>query len=276
MAFSSPASGKTPGDTSALKTRKEPIGRVNIAAKHQNLSIPRKERRKAGKNGIFQPAFLAHRHTAPRAGRYNMGMKKSIKILLVATFVFVAYIFCSIALFSTVDQKKTADAAIILGAAAWYKRPSPVFEERIRHGIWLYENGYVRKLILTGGKSKNAPFSEAFVARRYALSHAIPGNDILIEEASQTTRENLLNAKEIMQENGLSTAIIVSDPMHMKRAMQIAGDIGLTAWSSPTPSTRYESFRAKISFLMQETWHMIGYFIYPKGLPERPAAGNGT
>ncbi len=202
-------------------------------------------------------------------------MKKSLKILVIAAFVFIAYIVCSIALFSTVDQKKTADAAIILGAAAWYKRPSPVFEERIRHGLWLYEKGYVRKLILTGGKSKNAPFSEAYVARRYALQHDIPESDILIEEESLTTRENLINAKAIMENNGLKTALIVSDPMHMKRAMQIAGDIGITAWSSPTPTTRYESFRAKISFLIQETWHMIGYFIYPNGLPERAAPGNG-
>lgn len=201
-------------------------------------------------------------------------MKKSLNILVIAAFVFVAYLFCSIALFSTIDQKKTADAAIILGAAAWYKRPSPVFQERIRHGLWLYKNGYVRKLILTGGKSKNAPFSEAYVARRYAIKQNIPADDILIEEQSQTTRENLLNALAIMKKNGLKTALIVSDPMHMKRAMQIAADIGLTAWSSPTPTTRYESFRAKIHFLLQETWHMIGYFIYPNGLPERPVTGS--
>ncbi|WAV92314.1 YdcF family protein [Oxalobacter aliiformigenes] len=203
-------------------------------------------------------------------------MKKSLKILVIAAFVSVAYLFCSIALFSTVDQKKTADAAIILGAAAWYKRPSPVFQERIRHGIWLYENGYVGKLILTGGKSKNAPFSEAYVARRYALSQGIPEKDILIEEASLTTRENLINARAIMEKNGLETALVVSDPMHMKRAMQIAGDLGITAWSSPTPTTRYESFRAKVLFLVQETWHMIGYIIYPNGLPEWPAPGNGS
>lgn len=84
-------------------------------------------------------------------------MTKWIKVALVSFCVFLIYIFCSIAWFSTVDEKKTADAAIILGAAAWYKRPSPVFEERINHGIWLYKNGYVKKLIATGGKSKNAP-----------------------------------------------------------------------------------------------------------------------
>lgn len=198
-------------------------------------------------------------------------MIKWIKVAIVSLCVFVAYIFCSIALFSTVDEKKTADAAIILGAAAWYKRPSPVFEERINHGIWLYRNGYVKKLILTGGKSKNAPFSEAFVARRYALKNQIPPEDILIEEDSLTTRENLQNAKQLMEENHLFTAIIVSDPMHMKRAMQIASDLGIKAWSSPTPSTKYASWQAKINFLFQETWHMIGYLVYPSPLPE-PAA----
>ena len=76
--------------------------------------------------------------------------------------LFLAYLIGSIFYFSTIDQKRPADAAIVLGAAAWYKRPSPVFEERIRHGIWLYQNGYVSKLIMTGGKSLNAPFSEAF------------------------------------------------------------------------------------------------------------------
>lgn len=195
-------------------------------------------------------------------------MKTCFKLLVLTAVLLLAYLIGSIALFATVDQKKNADAAIILGAAAWYKRPSPVFEERIRHGLWLYENGYVRKLILTGGKSKNAPFSEAYVARRYALRHAIPESDILIEENSMTTRENLINAKIIMDANGLTSAIIVSDPIHMKRAMQIARDIGITAWSSPTPSTRYASLRAKAGFLMQETWHLIGYFLYPEGLPE--------
>lgn len=77
-----------------------------------------------------------------------------------------------------------------------------------------------------------------------------------------------------MDDNGLKTALIVSDPIHMKRAMQIASDIGITAWSSPTPSTRYESLGAKLAFLIQETWHMIGYFLYPKGLSETPRSGN--
>ena len=174
-----------------------------------------------------------------------------------------AYIIGSIYYYSTIDEKRPADAAIILGAAAWYKRPSPVFEERIRHGLWLYENGYVKKLVMTGGKSLRAPYSEAYVARRFALKKHIPADDILIEEDSHNTYENLANAKELMEKHDLRSAIIVSDPFHMKRAMSIAEDLGIKAYSSPTPTTRYESTTQSLRFLLQETGHMIGYIISP-------------
>ena len=91
------------------------------------------------------------------------------------------YIIASILYYSTLDEKRPADAISILGAAAWYKRPSPVFEARIRHGVWLYQNGYAKTLIMTGGKSQKAPYSEAYVARRFALKKQIPVNDILVE-----------------------------------------------------------------------------------------------
>ena len=58
------------------------------------------------------------------------------------------------------------------------------------------------------------------------------------------------------------TAIIVSDPLHMKRAMLLAEDAGIKAYSSPTPSTRYVSLRTKIPFLARETFYYIGYQWY--------------
>ena len=65
-----------------------------------------------------------------------------------------------------------------------------------------------------------------------------------------------------MEENGYETAIIVSDPLHMKRAMLLAEDAGISAYSSPTPSTRYISLRTKIPFLARETLYYIGYKWY--------------
>lgn len=189
----------------------------------------------------------------------KIGLLSAMGILIAS----LLYIICSIWYYSTLDEKRRADTIIVLGAAAWYKRPSPVFEERIQHGLWLYQNGYSKKLIMTGGKSLNAPYSEAYVARRFALKKQISADDILIEEASRNTRENLVNAKQLMDENNLKTAIIVSDPFHMKRAMAIADDLGIEAYSSPTPTTRYAGFIPAVQFLFQETGHMIGYIIMP-------------
>jgi uncharacterized SAM-binding protein YcdF (DUF218 family) len=67
------------------------------------------------------------------------------------------------------DDAAPADAIIVLGAAAYDAKPSPVFEERIRHGIDLYKRGIAPTLIFTGGYGgKGARFSESQVARRYA------------------------------------------------------------------------------------------------------------
>ncbi len=191
----------------------------------------------------------------------KIGALAVVGILILAMIYLVGSIFY----FSAIDQKRPADAAIILGAAAWYKRPSPVFEERIQHGLWLYQNGYVKKLIMTGGKPLSAPYSEAYVARRFALKNHIPIDDILIEEVSRNTRENLENAKQLMKIHGLKSAIIVSDPFHMKRAMSIAEDLEVEAYSSPTPTTRYAGFFQSLRFLFQETGRLIGYYIL--GLP---------
>ena len=65
-----------------------------------------------------------------------------------------------------------------------------------------------------------------------------------------------------MDGNHLETAVIVSDPLHMKRAMLLAEDAGITAYSSPTPTTRYISMRTKIPFLARETFYYIGYQWY--------------
>lgn len=164
--------------------------------------------------------------------------------------------------FSTEDQKCRADVAIILGAETYNGEVSPVYRERINHGITLYEEGYVDRLIVTGGTADEAEESDASAAKKYLLSQGIPEEAVLMEDQSSITQENLENSKVIMEENGYKTAIIVSDPLHMKRAMLLAEDAGITAYSSPTPTTRYVSLRTKIPFLARETFYYIGYKWY--------------
>lgn len=155
-----------------------------------------------------------------------------------------------------------ADAAVVLGAAAWDKRPSPVFRERINHAVELYRQQLVGKLIFTGGTPKPGFMTEAEVGRRYALSQGVPEADILYENRSRDTWQNLRNAQRVAADNNLDQLVIVSDPYHLARAAVMAHDLGLNAQVSPTPTSRYSqdvSSRASLRFFAQESYQLTMY-----------------
>ncbi|MCH6483100.1 YdcF family protein [Pseudoxanthomonas sp. LH2527] len=161
------------------------------------------------------------------------------------------------------DDAAPADAIIVLGAAAYDAKPSPVFEERIRHGIDLYKRGLAPTLIFTGGYGGvGARFSESQVARRYALRQGVPEKAILIESLSRNTHDNLRQARTLMQQHQLHSVIIVSDPLHMARALRISRDLGIRSVGSPTPTSRFRSFATRWRFLLQEV-----YFFHRDRLP---------
>lgn len=129
-------------------------------------------------------------------------MKK--KILISAISVIIVYIIIntiSIYSFSLKDQKCKANVAIILGASTSNGTVSPVYQERLNHGINLYREGYVDKLIVTGGIGEGNDQSDAYAAKQYAISQGIPATDILTEDTSTITQENLENSKAIMDQN---------------------------------------------------------------------------
>lgn len=159
------------------------------------------------------------------------------------------------------DEKSPSDVAIVLGAAVWDGEVSPVYRERINHAITLYEDGFVDYIILTGGFGEGSYKSDSQVAKEYALSQGVPEERILTEEKSTITEENLEFSKEIMDENGFETAIIVSDPLHMKRSMLMAKDYNINALSSPTTTSMYKSLKTKIPFLLREEFFYVGYCV---------------
>lgn len=154
-----------------------------------------------------------------------------------------------------------ADAAIVLGAAVNGAAPSPVFRERIRHGVALYRTGRVRRLVLTGGVGEGASHAESQVARAIAIRAGVPAHAILIETRSRTTQRNMAEAKHLMDRYRLTSALIVSDPLHMKRALRMARDAGITAYGAPTPTTRYRSWRSKTGFLLREVYFYNHYLL---------------
>jgi len=191
--------------------------------------------------------------------------KKIVKVVLVicSTLILaVGLLALSIYSYRNTASGVHADAAIVLGAAVWGDELSPVFRERVNHAIDLYRSGRVRKLIFTGGQGNQGEQAESVAARRYTQQSGVPAGDILIEDRSHTTYENILYAKQVADDHGLNKVLIVSDPLHMKRAMVMARDMGAEAYPSPTPTTRYQSVKSQAGLLARETYYYIGYLLH--------------
>ena len=178
-------------------------------------------------------------------------------LLLTATLTAV-----SIVRYARADETRAADCVVVLGAGTWEGTVSPVFEERLRHAAELYRSGLAPKIILTGGLDPANTVTDAEAARRWTEREGIPAEDVLLEDRSRYTHENFLYAKEIMDREGFESALVVSDPLHMKRAMLCARDFGVTGYSSPTPTSMYRSTGAKAKFLLRETGCMMVYCVW--------------
>ena len=185
--------------------------------------------------------------------------KRLAAFLLAAILIYVSGTAISIVSYSEKDETRPADTAIVLGASVYDNSPSPVFRERIDHAVDLYNDGYVKTIIMTGGVGEGNIRSEADIAREYAEQQGVPAEVIFKEEESSITAGNLEMARQVMSEQGFNTALIVSDPLHMKRAMMYADDLGMKAYSSPTPTSLYRSWKTKLPFLFREEFFYIGY-----------------
>jgi uncharacterized SAM-binding protein YcdF (DUF218 family) len=147
---------------------------------------------------------------------------------------------------------KSADAAIVLGAAVEYNRPSPVFQARIDYAIDLFKQQRVKYLIFTGGMGAGDEVTESQAARNYAIAKGIPASNIFIELQSRTTQQNLR----------LATCLLVTDPLHMKRADWMMRDVGIKGYPAPTPYSRYQSWRSQAPFLLREIYFFHHYWLF--------------
>jgi uncharacterized SAM-binding protein YcdF (DUF218 family) len=140
----------------------------------------------------------------------------------------------------TRDEQRSADAIVVMGAAQYDGRPSPLFAARLDHAIALYHTGIARRLIVTGGKQEGDRTTEAASARAYAIGHGVPGEAILVEENSRTTLQSIRGVAGLMRDAGLESAVFVSDPSHMLRVLRMASDEGIEAFGSPTRTSPLE------------------------------------
>lgn len=164
------------------------------------------------------------------------------------------FIAIKIYTFSTNYSDEKADAAIVLGAAVWDSIPSPVYRERLNHAIHLYRNKKVDFILFTGGVGQNQKYSEGKIGKRYSLLAGIPAEVMHYDSTSTITYENLLHARQLMISHDIKSVLVVSDPLHMSRAMSICKKLDIHASASPTQTSMYKSNFSKLKSLVYETF----------------------
>jgi uncharacterized SAM-binding protein YcdF (DUF218 family) len=162
---------------------------------------------------------------------------------------------------SNVDEVRSADAIIVLGAAQYDGEPSPVFRARLDQAVYLYEEGLSDIVIVTGGKQEGDRFTEAEAGEDYLIDHAVPADAILAEHEGRTTLESLQNAWEIAGPYNIGSALLVSDPMHSERIKRMATDLGFDpAYASWTSYERLDRSRlTKAKELVHEVVSIVVY-----------------
>jgi uncharacterized SAM-binding protein YcdF (DUF218 family) len=178
--------------------------------------------------------------------------------------VFWAGWMAAVVLWSSIDQAQQAGSIVVLGAAQYDGKPSPVLRARLDHAIDLWNQGMGKVLVVTGGQAYGDTTSEAEVGKSYARKHGVPDSVILLENKGRTTRESMLGVVDSLAARGITSAILVSDPFHMLRLSITGRRFGLTTYTSPTRTSpispnrekrwRYmlgESIKAPLAFLFE-------------------------
>ena len=160
------------------------------------------------------------------------------------------------------DEQEPADAIVVMGAAQYDGRPSPVFAARLDHAIDLFHEGVAPRLIVTGGKREGDRTTEAASAKRYAIEHGVPEEAILSEDASRTTLQSIRRVATLMRGEGMGSAVFVSDPSHMLRVLRMASDEGISGFGSPTRTSPLERDAiARVDAIVHELGALAVYFV---------------
>lgn len=135
--------------------------------------------------------------------------------------------------FASRDRAAVSDAIVVLGAAQYRGRPSPVLRARLDHAVGLYARGLAPRLVLTGGIAEGDTASEAAVSRAYVMQQGVPDSAILLENEGRTTHQSLRAVAQLLSARGMAEVVVVSDGFHLFRAWTSARHHGLTVRTSP-------------------------------------------
>ncbi len=172
--------------------------------------------------------------------------------LILALLAFVAS-FIVVLVTAQRDERRAADAIVVLGAAQYNGRPSPVLQSRLDHALKLYQLELAPVVVLTGGVGAGDRESEATVGKRYLRARGVPAKRIVLRPRGRSTHESMDDVAEWARAEELDTLLLVSDPFHLARLKVEAWRIGIAAYVSPTRTSPISSNpKLELEYLMAE------------------------
>ncbi len=160
------------------------------------------------------------------------------------------------------DERQPVDMIVVLGAAQYDGRPSPVFRARLQHALELYSEGVAPRIVTVGGAAAGDAFTEAQAGEQWLVENGVPGQALLPVDEGRDTFESFEAVAAVAEQRGWRSAVLVSDPWHSLRSRTMAADVGLDATTSPTKrgpvvQTRETQFR----YIVRETGALIYYHL---------------
>jgi uncharacterized SAM-binding protein YcdF (DUF218 family) len=164
-------------------------------------------------------------------------LRRALGLVLLAAVSVYTVALVMVLVVSQQDQRRAVDAIVVLGAAQYNGRPSPVLRARLDHALRLYNEGYAPRVVVTGGVGRGDTTSEAIVGRHYLLARDVLPGDVVVQPQGRSTQASMTAVAEWLEAEGLHSVILVSDPFHMFRLRLEARRTNLEAYTSPTESS---------------------------------------
>jgi uncharacterized SAM-binding protein YcdF (DUF218 family) len=157
--------------------------------------------------------------------------------LFTIVFAYLSVTFFQVWRTARKDGVEPSDAIVVLGAAQYDGRPSPVLAARLDHALDLYRDDVAPVIVVTGGRQLGDRYTEATAAARYLHDHGVPDTAILRETNGRTSWQSLAAAAQFLEARDMQHVVLVSDPYHAARIDDIAEEVGLDAVTSPTQTS---------------------------------------
>ena len=184
-------------------------------------------------------------------------------LALAASLARIVEVARAIRLQSTVDELQHSDVILVLGAAEYRGKPSPVLEARLNHALFLYRQQWAPRILTTGGAGGDPTFTEGEVGRAYLSSHGIPSEAIVTETKGASTVESTVAAVEIMRRMNLRSCIVVSDGYHIYRVKKLLESQGIEVYGSPRPAETRDTWGEQWLYFRQA----VAYSLWRVGIP---------